>query len=86
MLEGRATSQGDVGGIGGGERVAFGTLESFELAGYALHDVRASFGNGGVGARERDGIIGRDLLRHYRTIIDPSRARAAFVPYIPYEE
>lgn len=84
LLDRRATSQGDVGGIGGGERVEFGTLETFELAGHTLRNVRASFGSGGRGtggARERDGIIGRDLLRYYRTIIDGSRARAAFVPY-----
>lgn len=81
LLEGRATSVGNVGGIGGGATERFGTLESFELAGHTLRDVRASFGDGGRGARERDGIIGRDLLRNYRIIIDRSRARAAFVPY-----
>jgi hypothetical protein len=81
LLDGLPTSVAVVGGIGGSAAESFGTLERFELAGRAFRDVRASFGNGKRGARERDGIIGRDLLRHYRVIIDTSRARAAFVPY-----
>ena len=83
LLEGRSTTSGTLGGIGGRVAVEKGTFEWVEWGDKHFKDVPADFivKNQGAGAvRSRDGIIGTDLLRRYLVVFDMQHGRIAYLP------
>jgi hypothetical protein len=86
LLDGRNTTGGGIAGVGGARKSVKGTLKSFTLAGVDHADVPAAFATQPrPGEPERAGLIGMELLRRYRILIDAPNARIALIP-LPKEQ
>lgn len=80
LLDGRATTDGKVGGVGGFTAVKNGTVESLEIAGAKLTDVEAAFHVGAVGNTAETyyaGFVGGRVLANYRLVFDYANERVA---------
>jgi hypothetical protein len=83
LLRGRQTSELTGEGSGGGTlKTLVGRLQWFELAGHRFNNPSVEFSIEGEGVEEDDiaGIIGREFMKHFQTIVFnlPAR-RLAFV-------
>jgi hypothetical protein len=77
------TSQDDRKGAGGNQRVITGRAKAFELGGFTLKDVpiQLSLDTEGEGASDRyDGLIGGEVFRRFKVILDYSRKRMILEP------
>ncbi len=71
------------GGIGGDEETAVGRIESVEIGPYSMPQpvVSLSLARGGSFARtDFDSIIGMEVIRRFKMILDYSRKRVTFEP------
>jgi hypothetical protein len=60
-------------GIGGSREVTIGTLKSFSIGGFELHDIPAEFhdaGEGAFAARHIAGNLGAEVLKRFRVVLD----------------
>jgi hypothetical protein len=83
LLSGRASGRAQRIGIGGSGMVRLGQLGSVNIGQYRIGPVTAAFDTSHRYGRDKKfaGRIGRDLLRHFRTIIDLPNKRIALVAY-----
>lgn len=82
LLEGRATTAFEAGGVGGTVPTARGKLKSLEFAGQKLTDLEAGFvteGRGALADAYAAGVMGAQLMRRYNIVIDYPGRRIAFV-------
>ncbi len=83
LLEGRALTDGKLGGVGGFLATKEGALASLELAGMRREDVAASFAveaKGTLASDALDGQIGAGFLRHFVLCLDYPGERFALRP------
>jgi len=82
LLQGRESSDIQLGGVGGFVRGKSGRLTSMEIGGMRLTNVRASFAlekRGSFGNEKIDGNIGAELIRPFVLVLDYANERAAFL-------
>lgn len=80
LLDGRATKDGKVGGVGGFTAVKNGKVARLEIAGAALTDVDAAFhleAAGNTAETYYAGFVGGRVLGHYRLVFDYANERVA---------
>lgn len=83
LLQGRATSEGKTGGVGGTVGTRDGELASFTLGGHEFGTIRAAFMLEDKGALSDDyvaGNIGGQLLKPFRLVFDYPHRRLGFIP------
>jgi hypothetical protein len=78
LLDGRETREIDSEGAGGAFRMRAGRIGWIELGGIRFRDEEAGFRL--TAGRDGAGVIGRALLRPFRTVFDYPHRRLAFVP------
>jgi hypothetical protein len=83
LLSGRVTGWAQRIGVGGSGIVRLGELGSVSFGQYRIGPVTASFDTKHRYGRDKKfaGRIGRDLLHHFRTIIDLPNKRVALLAY-----
>jgi hypothetical protein len=84
LLEGRRTRLRTIPTFGAQMWVRQGPLEWFEIGSKRLEDVETHFANGPnplyPGSSLTSGIVGVDVLRHFRVVLDYGRQRVALIP------
>lgn len=83
LLEGRELSDGRSAGVGGASAEKRGKLKWLEFGGRRFEDIPAAFSAATAGARsedDADGVLGMELLREFKLVIDYSNRRIAFLP------
>jgi hypothetical protein len=84
MLSGRRTRPRTVLAFGEQSVVRQGLLEWFEIGSTRLEEVETHFSTSALrlypGSAETSGIVGVDLLRRFRVVLDYGRRRVAFIP------
>lgn len=83
LLDARATTPAQAGGVGGSGEVRVGRLAWLELGGARFEEFDAQFYVGEVGAfadADTCGNLGLDLLRNFRLVFDARGERIAFLP------
>lgn len=82
LLEGRETTEGKTGGVGGFRAVRMGKVAWFELGGKRLENIDAEFATEKVGALHDAyslGNIGVKLMRGFELVFDYQHERMGFV-------
>jgi hypothetical protein len=84
LLEGRRTRLRTIPTFGAQMWVRQGPLEWFEIGPRRLQNVEAQFANGPhplyPGSSLTSGIVGADVLRRFRVVLDYGRERVALIP------
>ena len=86
LLEGRETSAGFDGGVGGLTGARKGRLAWFELGGKRFENLEVSFSLAEKGAFSESisaGNVGGDILKSFRLVFDYPRKRIALLPAAP---
>ncbi len=88
LLAGRITQPAEAQGIGGSGTVRARYMDRLQIGEHSIERVVATFDTEHRHRKNRrlTGMIGRDLLRRFRTIIDLPNRRAAFVAYEESEQ
>lgn len=83
LLEGRELSDGKSAGVGGAAVEKRGKLAWLDLGGRRFENINASFSTATDGVHsedDADGVIGMELLKEFRLVIDYANRRIAFLP------
>lgn len=86
LLEGRETTDTQLGGVGGFVKAKKATLATFEVGGQKLENINADLAIEAVGAfgdAASLGNIGTELIRPFRLVLDYPRHRLALIPRDP---
>lgn len=84
LLEGRAVSRSEVGGVGGMGSASSGELEWFEVGGNRVEPLKVTFSQTDVGAFSNTQILGNlgsRMLMPFRIVFDYPESRIALVPH-----
>lgn len=82
LLDGRATEDTMVGGVGGMVKAKKGKLQYFEIGGHRMENVEAEFATtkqGAFNSSDTLGNIGGELVKPFRMVFDYQNKRIAFV-------
>ena len=83
LLEGRETTEGKAGGVGGERSVRVGAVEWFEIGGHRIDNPAVRFHDPFFGSFPEDqhvlGAIGLGLLRPFLVVFDYPHKRVALV-------
>jgi len=82
LLDGRETTDGQLGGVGGLIPMKSGKAKWFELGGHRFEDVPAAYAlgkEGGFADRYIAGNIGQALLTPFTVVFDYAQSRVAFI-------
>lgn len=84
LLDGRATTDTMLGGVGGAIKAKAATLEWFTIGGQRLEKLAATFALENKGAfanPDIDGNIGAGILRNFKLVFDYPHQRMAFIKH-----
>ncbi|MCC6970777.1 MAG: aspartyl protease family protein [Phycisphaerales bacterium] len=84
LLDGRATTDTMLGGVGGAIKAKAGTLAWFSIGGQRLEKLAATFALENKGAfanPDIDGNIGAGILRNFKLVFDYPHQRMAFIKH-----
>lgn len=78
LLDGRSVKEETSIGAGGTYKLATGTIEWFELAGYRFNNPKAGFRIAGLSREGGAGVVGREFLSVFRIVFNYPERRIAF--------